>query len=52
MDISILNELQKPITKVLDTDNFGIYVDFPLDYDIYNRQKILTGLKAAIPFIF
>lgn len=52
MDMSILNELQRPITKVYDSDNYGIYVDFPLDYDIYNRQKILTGLKAAIPFIF
>ena len=50
--MSIIKELMLPVTEVLETDNYGIYVDFPPMYNDYNRQMILTDINCAISMIF
>lgn len=49
------NEMDTPITKrvvVIDTEKYGVFLDYPPIYDEYNEQKIIKGVEAAVSMIF
>lgn len=53
MAYDIIKELEMPVTHIdPDKNPYGMYVDRPLEFDEYNRQKMLLGTTAAVEFIF
>lgn len=53
MAYDIIKELEMPVTHIDPEKNpYGIYVDKPVVFDEYNRQKVITGTSAAVNFIF
>jgi hypothetical protein len=50
---TVLKELPIPIHDIDPENNtYGIYIDKPAMFDEYGKQKVLTGIEAAINFIF
>lgn len=48
-----ITKMNIPITRIDPNDNkWGVYIDYPLQFDEYSRQKILLGIEAAIAMTF
>ena len=53
MAYDIIKDLEMPVTHIdPDKNPYGVFVDRPLMFDEYNRQKIFLGTNAAVEFIF
>lgn len=53
MNADVIKQLEMPTTHIdVDNNPYGKYVDRPLEYDEYNRQRIVVGNEAAVNFIF
>lgn len=49
---NLITRMEVPLTPQAVEKGYGVFVDFPPQYDQYNRQKILTDLEAALAMIF
>ena len=49
---NLITRMEVPLTPHAVEKGYGVFVDFPPQYDQYNRQKILTDLEAALAMIF